>query len=59
MQKYAAREEPGDLLAAADGALYRAKAAGGRGEHAAVPQPEGASQPAWRAFDHAAEGNAG
>jgi diguanylate cyclase (GGDEF)-like protein len=54
----AAGFEPGELLAAADGALDQAKAAGGRGEHTAVVQPEGGS-PVWMAFDRAAEGNAG
>jgi diguanylate cyclase (GGDEF)-like protein len=52
----AADVEPVDLLAAADGALYQAKAAGGRVERAAAVQPEGGSRPAWTAFDHAAEG---
>lgn len=55
----AADVEFGDPMAAADVALYQAKAAGGRGEHSAVVQPEGGSRPAWRAFDRAAEGSAG
>jgi len=51
--------EPADLLAAADDALYRGKAAGGGGGHVAVMPQEGRSPPAWRALDHATGGSAG
>jgi diguanylate cyclase (GGDEF)-like protein len=51
--------EPGDLLVAADDALYQAKAAGGGGRHVAVVPPDRGSPPVWRALDHATGGSAG
>ena len=51
--------EPGDLLVAADDALYQAKAAGGGGGHVAVGPQERRSPPAWRALNHATGGSAG
>ena len=51
--------EPGELLVAADDALYQAKAAGGGGGHVAVVPQDRRSPPTWRALDHAAGGSAG
>jgi diguanylate cyclase (GGDEF)-like protein len=51
--------ESGDLLVAADNALYRAKAAGGGRGHVAVAPPAHRSSPGRIALNHAAAGSAG
>jgi diguanylate cyclase (GGDEF)-like protein len=51
--------EPGELLVAADDALYQAKAAGGGTGYVAVVPPERGSPPPWRTLDHVTGGSAG
>ena len=45
--------DPGDLLVAADNALYQAKAAGGGAGYVTVAPQDHGSPPAWRTFNHA------
>jgi diguanylate cyclase (GGDEF)-like protein len=55
----AATGEAGDLLVAADNALYRAKAAGGGEGHVAAVSQDRGSPSAWRTLDHATTASAG